>query len=92
MAAKFDWLIKPGLVRRWYPLWIHKASLSSYNITKLLELFSVLYKSTFCIAVIRTLTGHKANIRCLDIHPYGDFVVSGSADTFVKVWCIPRCD
>ena len=36
-------------------------------------------------AVIRTLTGHKANIRCLDFHPYGDFVASGSLDTNVKV-------
>lgn len=35
--------------------------------------------------VIRTLTGHKANIRCLDFHPYGDFVASGSLDTNVKV-------
>jgi katanin p80 WD40 repeat-containing subunit B1 len=45
----------------------------------------------FCFtAVIRTLTGHKATIRCLDIHPYGDFVVSGSADTLVKVWDVRR--
>ena len=39
-------------------------------------------------AVIRTLTGHKANIRCLDFHPYGDFVASGSLDTNVKVHVI----
>lgn len=36
--------------------------------------------------VVRTLTGHKANVRSLDFHPYGEFVASGSNDTTVKVW------
>lgn len=35
--------------------------------------------------IVRTLTGHKAAIRCLDHHPYGDFLVSGSLDTHIKV-------
>ena len=41
-------------------------------------------------AVVRTLTGHKSNIRSLDFHPYGDFVASGSLDTNIKV-CIIVC-
>lgn len=41
------------------------------------------------LAVLRTLTGHKANIRCLDFHPYGEFVASGSLDTNVKVSYVP---
>ncbi|GFQ89510.1 katanin p80 WD40 repeat-containing subunit B1 [Trichonephila clavata] len=36
--------------------------------------------------IIRTLTGHKAGIRCLDFHPYGDYIVSGSLDTNIKLW------
>lgn len=35
--------------------------------------------------VIRTLTGHKSSIRCVDFHPYGDFVASGSLDSDIKV-------
>ena len=27
--------------------------------------------------LVRTLTGHKAGIRCIDFHPYGDFLSSG---------------
>ena len=42
-------------------------------------------KLVVCFAVIRTLTGHKSNIRSLDFHPYGDFVASGSLDTNIKV-------
>ena len=34
---------------------------------------------------MRTLTGHKSNIRSLDFHPYGEFVASGSLDTNIKV-------
>jgi len=45
------------------------------------------YKRCYVFAVVRTLTGHKSNIRCLDFHPYGDFVASGSLDTNIKV-CI----
>ncbi|XP_014663977.1 PREDICTED: katanin p80 WD40 repeat-containing subunit B1-like isoform X7 [Priapulus caudatus] len=40
--------------------------------------------------IVRTLTGHKANIRSLDFHPFGDFVASGSLDTNVKLWDIRR--
>ena len=35
--------------------------------------------------LVRTLTGHKSNIRCIDFHPYGDFLASGSFDTNIKV-------
>jgi len=35
--------------------------------------------------IVRTLTGHKATIRCMDFHPYGDFLTSGSLDTSIKV-------
>ena len=35
--------------------------------------------------VVRTLTGHKSAIKCLDFHPYGEFVASGSSDTNLKV-------
>jgi WD40 repeat protein len=35
--------------------------------------------------VVRSLNGHKANIRSLDFHPYGDFIASGSLDTVLKV-------
>ena len=42
--------------------------------------------------VVRTLTGHKSNMRCLDFHPYGDFVASGSLDTNIKVSSYPTTD
>jgi katanin p80 WD40 repeat-containing subunit B1 len=35
--------------------------------------------------IVRTLTGHKAAIRCMDFHPYGDLLASGSLDTSIKV-------
>lgn len=35
--------------------------------------------------LLRTLTGHKASIRAIEFHPYGDFITSGSSDTSVKV-------
>ena len=35
--------------------------------------------------IVRTLTGHKASIQCMDFHPYGDFLTSGSLDTSIKV-------
>lgn len=35
--------------------------------------------------MVRTLTGHRAGIRSLDFHPYGDFLATGSADTNIKV-------
>ena len=38
-----------------------------------------------CIAVLRTLTGHKASVRSLDFHPLGDYVASGSQDSTIKV-------
>ncbi|XP_068235338.1 katanin p80 WD40 repeat-containing subunit B1 isoform X5 [Palaemon carinicauda] len=40
--------------------------------------------------IVRTLTGHKANIRCIDFHPYGDFIGTGSLDTNIKLWDIRR--
>lgn len=35
--------------------------------------------------ILRTLTGHRASIRCVDFHPYGDFLASGSVDSGIKV-------
>lgn len=35
--------------------------------------------------MLRTLTGHRASIRCVDFHPYGDFLASGSSDSGIKV-------
>ena len=40
--------------------------------------------------LVRTLTGHKSGIRCIDFHPYGDFLSSGSSDTNLKLWDIRR--
>ena len=37
------------------------------------------------VSVLRTLTGHKAGIKSLDFHPYGEYVASGSMDCSVKV-------
>lgn len=34
---------------------------------------------------VRTFSGHKDAIKCLDFHPYGDFLASGSLDTTIKV-------
>nr|CAD7404210.1 unnamed protein product [Timema cristinae] len=34
--------------------------------------------------IVRTLTGHKASIRSIDFHPYGDFLTSGSLDTSIR--------
>ena len=39
---------------------------------------------------MRTLSGHKANIKSLDFHPYGDFVASGSVDTSVRIWDVRK--
>lgn len=33
----------------------------------------------------RTFVGHKDAIKCMDFHPYGDFLTSGSLDTSIKV-------
>ena len=35
--------------------------------------------------LVRTLTGHRAGIKALDFHPYGDFLATGSTDTNIKV-------
>ena len=40
--------------------------------------------------VIRQLAGHKAAVRSLDFHPYGDFIVSGAVDHKVRMWDIRR--
>jgi len=37
------------------------------------------------VTVLRTLTGHKASVRSMDFHPYGDYVATGSLDTNIKV-------
>lgn len=36
----------------------------------------------------RTFVGHKDAIKCMDFHPYGDFLTSGSLDTSIKVCCL----
>lgn len=36
--------------------------------------------------LVRTLTGHRDAVRCVDFHPYGDFLVSGSSDSSIKLW------
>jgi len=43
--------------------------------------------------VVRTLTGHRASVRCLDFHPYGDYFASGSLDTNIKIFDVrkPNC-
>lgn len=33
----------------------------------------------------RTFEGHIDAIKCMDFHPYGDFLTSGSLDTSIKV-------
>lgn len=35
--------------------------------------------------LVRSLSGHKSNIRSIDFHPYGEFIASGSFDTNLKV-------
>lgn len=35
---------------------------------------------------ISTQTGHRASIRTIDFHPYGNFLASGSLDTNIKIW------
>lgn len=34
----------------------------------------------------RSLSGHQVNTCALQYHPYGDFIVSGSIDSSMKVW------
>lgn len=55
------------------------------NSTDVAYSYVVMINNNFFFAVIRTLTGHKAGIRCLDFHPYGDYIVSGSLDTNIRV-------
>eukprot|EP00760_Papus_ankaliazontas_P038482 PhM_4_TR9140/c0_g1_i1/m.90218/K18643/KATNB1; katanin p80 WD40 repeat-containing subunit B1 len=31
-------------------------------------------------------SGHRTTVTCLDYHPFGDFLITGSQDTFIKVW------
>lgn len=37
------------------------------------------------VKIIKTFTGHKAGVRSVDFHPYGNNLVSGSLDTSIKV-------
>ena len=43
------------------------------------------------LAVRRNISGHKAAVRSLDFHRYGDILASGSMDTNIKVLVIPVC-
>lgn len=36
--------------------------------------------------VAKTLTGHMSAVTCICYHPYGEFLVSGSSDTNMKIW------
>lgn len=38
----------------------------------------------------RTLTGHGNGIRCMDFHPYGELLTSGSLDKSIKLWDMRR--
>ena len=39
---------------------------------------------------VRNLSGHRSDVTCLDTHPYHSYLLSGSADTNIKVWDIRR--
>lgn len=65
---------------------VSKARPPLYNVAG----FSARRDWSFAFSVIRTLTGHKSEVKCLDVHPYGDFVASGSLDTNIKVWDVRR--
>lgn len=34
----------------------------------------------------RNLSSHRSAVTCLDYHPYGEFLISGSLDTNFKIW------
>lgn len=36
--------------------------------------------------LLRTFTGHKGAIKCMDFHPYGDYLTTCSCDSTVKLW------
>lgn len=36
--------------------------------------------------LLRTFTGHKGAIKCMDFHPYGDYLTTGSCDSNIKLW------
>lgn len=38
------------------------------------------------IAASRALQGHRSSVSCLDLHPFGDAVTTGSMDTSVRIW------
>jgi len=38
----------------------------------------------------RNLAGHQVNTCTLQYHPYGEFIVSGSSDTTMKVWDVRK--
>lgn len=38
----------------------------------------------------RNLAGHQVNTCTLQYHPYGEFIVSGSGDTTMKVWDVRK--
>ena len=46
---------------------------------------AALYSVIYAFSVLRTLSGHKSAIRCLDYHPFNDFLITGSMDTNIKV-------
>lgn len=37
-----------------------------------------------------TFYGHMKSVRTLDFHPYGEYVVSGSNDTTVRLWDVRK--
>jgi WD40 repeat protein len=46
----------------------------------------VIVSSTKRKILLRSLSGHQVNTCSLQYHPYGDFIVSGSIDSNMKVW------
>ena len=56
------------------------------KLTKLLMQTIYSHGGLMCVcAAVRSISGHKAAITCLDFHRYGDILGSGSMDTNVKV-------
>lgn len=47
--------------------------------------------SSECLAVIGGDVGHKEQVLCVDFSPCGQFLVTGSIDTAVKIWPISSC-
>ena len=67
---------------------IHKSTLIQKN-QIFVCIFFLLLECIHCITYLPLLY-FQAGIRCIDFHPYGDFLSSGSGDTNLKLWDIRR--